>query len=370
MTRFARLARRGLQLSRVVAAVVALVGLSGAARRRPPLVAGDRPSAGAAGPSISVVVPARDEAARIGPLLDAVVGAPGVSEVLVVDDQSDDTTADVARAAGARVLSGLPLPDGWAGKAWALDQGVRAACGDWVVTLDADTRPAPELPRAVVDRARADLLQFVTVGGRFRCPTWGAQWLHPALLTTLVYRFGPPDRVGVGTGRLVANGQCMAFERAALIDAGGLGSVAGHVVEDVALARHLAAHGWRVAMLDGPSLLTTEMFDDGPSTFRGWSRSLSLPGVEPRWRAVLDAGVVLLAQALPLPRVLTRRADVLDLVLLAARAGTLAGTAGAYERRRAAYWLSPLADGVAVAALARGIATRTHRWRGRTYTGV
>ena len=78
-------------------------------------------------------------------------------------------------------------------------------------------------------------------------------------------------------------------------------------------------------------------------TFHGWSRSLSLPGVAPRWRAVLDAVVVLLAQALPLPRLLVRRGDLIDVVLLAARAGTLVGTAGAYERRRAAYWLSPLA---------------------------
>jgi dolichol-phosphate mannosyltransferase len=364
MTRVSRLARGAWLLARLAAAAVALARLAGAARRRPPLTAaraGDLPS-------ISVLVPARDEADRIGPLLDAVCGAPGVREVLVVDDQSTDATAEVARAAGARVLSGAPLPAGWAGKAWALDQGVRAAVGEWVVTLDADTRPSPDLPRALVARAQADWLQFVTVGGRFRCPTWGAQWLHPALLTTLVYRFGPPDRVGpVAPDRLVANGQCMAFERAALVDAGGLAPVSVHVVEDVALARHLAGLGWRVAMLDGPLLLTTEMFDDGASTFTGWSRSLSLPGVEPRWRAALDAGVVLLAQALPVPRLLARRGDVLDVLLLAARTGTLAGTASAYERRGVAYWLSPLADPLAAAALVRGLTTRTHRWRGRTY---
>jgi dolichol-phosphate mannosyltransferase len=78
--------------------------------------------------SISVVVPARDEAARIGPLLEAIVGAPGVAEVIVVDDQSSDGTADLARAAGARVVEpARPLPDGWAGKAWALQQGIEAA---------------------------------------------------------------------------------------------------------------------------------------------------------------------------------------------------------------------------------------------------
>ena len=96
--------------------------------------------------TISVVVPARDEAERIAPLLDAVVGAPGVAEVIVVDDQSTDATAEIARRAGTTVITGAPLPEGWAGKAWALQQGIAAASVDWVVTLDADARPDPRLP--------------------------------------------------------------------------------------------------------------------------------------------------------------------------------------------------------------------------------
>ncbi|HSP27348.1 MAG TPA: glycosyltransferase, partial [Ilumatobacteraceae bacterium] len=66
--------------------------------------------------TISVIIPARDEAARLGPLLDAIVGASGVDEVIVVDDQSSDGTAELARRAGATVVAGSPLPDGWAGK--------------------------------------------------------------------------------------------------------------------------------------------------------------------------------------------------------------------------------------------------------------
>jgi dolichol-phosphate mannosyltransferase len=147
--------------------------------------------------------------------------------------------------------------------------------------------------------------------------------------------------------------------------------VAHHVVEDVALVRHLADAGWQVAMLDGSSLLTTRMFDDIGHTWRGWSRSLALPGVEPRWRQVIDLAVLLLAQALPLPRLLLWRADAVDLVMLAARFGTLVGTADAYEKRSVAYWASPLADVPAVTAVAAGVLRpllgRGHRWRGRTY---
>lgn len=357
---------RVLLVVRVVAASVAFSRIVRAARRRPRLIATG--SGSASQPTISVVIPARDEALRIGPLLDLVCRAPGVSEVIVVDDQSSDGTAELAAISGARIIAGTELPPGWVGKAWALQQGVSAATGDWVVTLDADTRPSPELARSLVNRAVHDRLDFVTVGGRFECPTAGVRWLHPALLTTLVYRFGPPGYMGhVPADRQLANGQCMAFDRQRLLAAGGMQPVSGHVIEDVALARHLASAGWNVAMLEGPDLLTTRMFDDLSHAFSGWSRSLALPGVEPHWRQVVELLLVLLTQALPIPRLIARRGDVLDVGLALMRLGTLTGTADAYERTGAAYWLSPTADLAAVVALAKGTMTRTHRWRGRAY---
>jgi|694.fasta_scaffold84532_2 dolichol-phosphate mannosyltransferase len=370
-----RLAPRAslLTLARVVAAAAVLRRVAMAARRGQPL--GPAPL-DAPLPTISIVVPARDEAARIGPLLDALLGAPGVAEVLVVDDESSDDTAAVAAAAGARVLPGRVLPAGWAGKAWALQQGLEAATGDWIVMLDADTRPSPDLPQALVARALADRIDLVSVGGRFECPTPGVAWLHPAMLTTLVYRFGPAGSTArMAPSRVLANGQCMAAPRERLLAAGGLSAVGGQVVEDVALARHLAAQGWAVAMLDGAALLSTRMFEDLGHTWRGWARSLALPGVEPLLRQVLDLAGLVLAQALPVLRLVARRADVVDFVLLVTRLGTLGGTAPAYalprRAHRVAYALSPLADPVAVTAVAVGVARpllgRRHTWRGRTY---
>ena len=140
--------------------------------------------------------------------------------------------------AGARVVAGTTPPPGWAGKTWALQQGLDAATGEWVVCLDADTRPSPELPRALVARCVADGLDLLTVAGRFDCPTPGLRWLHPALLTTLVYRTAPPGARDQGPpARRVGNGQCMAARAATLRQAGAFGVVAAHVVEDVAFVR-------------------------------------------------------------------------------------------------------------------------------------
>jgi dolichol-phosphate mannosyltransferase len=356
------LARGVVLTARLAAAGVALARLARAARREPSLAP---PTEDVAATSISVVVPARDEAARLGTLLAEIVGAPGVREVIVVDDESSDATAAIAAAAGAVVVAGGPLPPGWAGKAWALQQGIERASGDWVVTLDADTRPDPRLALAVVERAERDQLDVVTVAGRFECPTAGARLLHPAMLTTLVYRFGPPGPRPAG--RMLANGQCMAMRRRPFVAVGAMSLVAGHTVEDVALVRVLADRGWRVGFVDGTSLLAVRMYEDFADTWRGWGRSLALPGVEPVVRQALDAMVVALAQVLPLPRLVTCRGDVVDVALVVARLGTLVGTARAYTHRGVAYWCSPLADSVALAGLVSGVLSRRQRWRGRDY---
>lgn len=362
MRHLRRLLSRLFLLTRCVAGGIAIARLARAAIAAPPV----RPTMTPA-QSISVVVPARDEARRIGPVLAALVGAPGVGELLVVDDQSSDATADIARAAGAVVITGVPLPDGWAGKAWALQQGIEAAGGEWVVTLDADTNPDPRLPQALVSRALAEQLDLLTVGGRFDCPTSGSRWLHPAMLTTLVYRFGPPG-VATAPDRAMANGQCMAVPRQSFLERGGMLAVRGEVVEDIALARQMAHDGARVRFLDAGEMLEVRMFESLGDTWRGWGRSLALPGVEPRRRQLFDLAVVLLAQALPLPRLVLCKADIIDAVLLAARFGTLAGTRTAYSRVDIAYWLSPLADVPAAVTIARGIFRRgPHSWRGRTY---
>lgn len=350
---------------RVAAGATAAVRLAGAARRdRPvtPVAPPDPP------PSVSVVVPARDEAHRIGPCLTALAADPVVAEVIVVDDESTDGTAEVAARHGARVVRGAPLPEGWAGKPWALQQGLEAATGEWVVTLDADTEPAPGLVAALVARCRDGGFDLLTAAGRSRCPTAGVAWLHPAMLTTLVYRFGPPGAaVPRHPHRHLANGQCMVFRRHALTGAGGFHLVRDSLVEDVALARLLAARHWRIGFVDATPALVVRPYESFADTWRGWGRSLPLTEhTSPAWLAA-DLGVVWLAQALPLLRLLVGRADLLDGVLLALRLGTLVGTRRAYERPGPAYWASPLADGLAAGRLTQAALRPERTWRGRTY---
>ncbi len=359
-----------LRLAALATTIARLIGRHPQATRRldrsHPQVGGGLPiGRRIEGPGVSVVVPARDEAQRIGPCLEALAAMAGVNEVVVVDDQSCDATASVARRLGAHVVAGRELPEGWAGKTWALQQGIDAAAGPVIVTLDADTRPGPGLIEVLLDELEqgADL---VTVAGRFDCPTAGSQVVHPALLTTLVYRFGRPGSRG-GSDRLLANGQCMAFRKEAFVRDEALQRVRGELVEDVALARALAAVGWQVSFLDGVEHLTVRMFESFAETWTGWGRSIALPGVEPRSRQLTDLAVLGSVQALPILRLLARRADAIDLVALVVRAGTLAGTRRAYVRGGLPYWSSFVVDPLAVLRLASSIVRPSRVWRGRRY---
>jgi len=354
-----------LPAAQAAAATVAVARLGRGRRRRPPLTArADPPEQ-----TISVVVPARDEAARIGPCLQALARDGDLLEVIVVDDGSTDGTAQVARAAGARVVDAGEAPSGWVGKPWALQQGLEAARGEVVVSLDADVRPEVGLARALAAALRdADL---VTAGARFVCETPGERWLHPAMLMTLIYRFGPPDAEGATrTRRLVVNGQCTAVRRQALLDAGGYGHSARHMTDDAAQARGLARLGWRVAFHDGGGLVAVDMHDSPADTWEQWGRSLALPDVtSPAWQAA-DLAVVWLTLGLPPLRLIARRAGRLDLALLALRWLMAAAAAGSYVSRGPAYWASPLADPLAALRLTTSALRPTRDWRGRVYGGA
>lgn len=350
-------------LAQLGAAVVVVARLAPGARRPPPLT----PRPGGIAGGASVIVPARDEERRIRPLLDALRTDDQVAEVIVVDDESTDGTAELARSLGATVVAGAPPPPGWVGKPWALHQGLAVASRRWVVTLDADVVPRPGFVGALVDAAEGDGADLLSVGPRFVVGTVGEQILHPAMLATLVYRFGAPAGI-VGSHRTaMANGQCAVAHRDRLLALGGFSGAAAHLTDDIALARSIAARGGRVSFLDGSHLVDVDMHGSVRETWREWGRSLPMADVTPPWRRAADVAVVWLVQALPLVRLLARRATAVDLALLAVRGGVGAATHASYRPPAPAVHLAPLADVAAALRLTWASARPVRTWRGRTY---
>jgi hopene-associated glycosyltransferase HpnB len=203
----------------------------------------------AAWPSVAAVVPARNEATELPGTLPALLGQdyPGAFRVVLVDDDSSDGTASVARSVSQqigperlRVVAGRPTPAGWAGKVWAMEQGVRAA-GDarYVLFTDADIGYAPGTVAALVRAAEADDRGLVSQMALLRAATFWERLLVPAFVYFFaqLYPFQRVNRPGTRTA--AAAGGCMLVRRGALEAAGGLERIRGARIDDVALGRLL-----------------------------------------------------------------------------------------------------------------------------------
>ncbi len=195
----------------------------------------------------TVLVPARNEAALIGETLRALAAAAPRAKVIVIDDQSDDGTADAARASGPsrlEVLQGTPPPQGWTGKLWALQQGLERVDTPRVLLLDADIRIAPGLPQAL-QRKAGESHALVSACAE---PCWdgfAARWLLPAFVYffKLLYPFALANRAGSRVA--AAAGGVILIDRAALVAAGGFGAWRDAIIDDCALAAHVKRAGHR-----------------------------------------------------------------------------------------------------------------------------
>jgi hopene-associated glycosyltransferase HpnB len=196
---------------------------------------------------VTALIPARDEAELIGRTL-AALGLQGRGlEVVVVDDQSSDDTRGVAvRAAGPslalRVIDGRPLPDGWAGKLWALEQGLAAVERPYVLLLDADIELAPHLVPALLAKLRETDATLVSLMAELRCETFWERLLSPAFVFffKLLYPFAWSNDATKATA--AAAGGCMLVRADALREIGGFGVIRGALIDDCTLAAALKRH--------------------------------------------------------------------------------------------------------------------------------
>lgn len=278
---------------------------------------------------VSVVVPARNEAERLPQLLSCLAALdPAPHEVLVVDDESTDATAELAAAAGARVLAVSP-PPGWTGKAWACHRGAEEATGDVLVFLDADTEPAPGAIGALAGAAQEGAL--VSAHPRHRVErAYEHLSAGPAVVTTLGGGLGGTPRHRWWR-RPIAFGPAIAVRRDVYEHIGGHASVCSDVAEDLALARVADRAGVPVRSLLGGPLLTYRMYPEGVgSLLEGWSKNLAVgAGATPPVRlaatvtwvsAGLQAGVSLATLA-GWPAVVAYLAFAAQFAVLAGRVG-------------------------------------------------
>ena len=309
---------------------------------------------------VSVLLPVRDEAARVGPCLAALLGQTGADlEVVVLDDGSRDATADVVRTAAKgdprlRLLTGRPLPQGWLGKPHACAQLAAAAAPtrDVLVFVDADVVLAPHAVAATVELLERSGLDLLSPYPQQRAP--GTTRLVQPLLQWSWLTF-LPLRLAERSPRpslSAANGQLLAVRRSTYERAGGHAAVRGEVVEDVALLRAVKRAGGLGGVCDGTGLAVTRMYDTWDELAAGYGKSL--------WTLPLPALAVLGGVYLvpPLAALRGSRAGLL---------GYAAGVAGrvvAARRTGSPALPDALAHPLSIALLT-GLAVRSRRARRR-----
>ncbi len=208
-------------------------------------------------PDVTAVVPARNEAAVLPSTLPTLLDQdyPGRLEIVVVDDSSTDGTADVAAGLGdgstgpgVHVVAAAPLPDGWAGKVWAMHTGSTSDLArrcDYILLTDADIAHPPDLLRRMVGMAECRDLDLGSVMAHLRAITPFERLLVPAF----VYFFGLlyPFRWSNDSRRrtAAAAGGCVLVRRQMLERIGGLKSIHDQIIDDCALAASIKQAGGR-----------------------------------------------------------------------------------------------------------------------------
>ncbi len=231
-------------------------------------------------PPLSVVVPARDEAGRVGPSVAAAVAQDyadaGDIEVIVVDDGSEDGTAEEAAAAGARVVTPDARPPGWAGKSWACQQGAAQATGELLLFIDADVRLAPWTAQAAVRQVLHDKADWLSLFGRWELVGFWERVLVPVIgwfirgavdLAEANAPTGPADRA-------FANGQFILVRRAAYEAVDGHAAVRGEVLDDVRLAQALRRAGTVGRLLYSPAAFSVRLYESLGDIVQGYTKNL------------------------------------------------------------------------------------------------
>jgi len=323
---------------------------------------------------ITVLIPARNEAAVIGETLAALRDQGAGLRIIVVDDQSSDATAAIARAAGADVVVGAPLPEGWVGKLWALEQGRRVVRSPLVLLVDADIALRPGVVRALLDRRRdGGGLQLVSLMAVLEMTSGWEKLLIPAFV--YFFKLLYPFRLSNGRGRLVAAaaGGCVLVESAALERIGGFGALRHAIIDDCTLARRVKETGGRtwVGLTHGAISLRRM-----PTLGTIWQMVARSAFAQLRYSTVLlVACVALLALAFWVPLVAVVAGATIarwcGLVALLAMAATYVPVLRFYDR--SPLWAAALpVAGTLYLAMTVSSAIRAWRgvrssWKGRTY---
>jgi glycosyltransferase involved in cell wall biosynthesis len=246
-------------------------------------------------PTVSVIIPARNEEVSLASCLESLVAQVGVAfEIIVVDDHSTDSTRAIAYSFSnsrmrLQVIEAGTLPTGWTGKNNAVATGARATRGEWLLFTDADTIHLPgSLARSVAEAKRhgAALLSYPP---EQIVDSFWEKAVMPIIFAELASSFRPSEVSNPKSPAAAANGQYILITREAYDTVGGHAAIATNLLEDVALARAVKRSGRKIFFRYGADAVRTRMYRSFAQLREGWTKNLALLFPSPARLAVLRA---------------------------------------------------------------------------------
>ncbi len=233
-------------------------------------------------PGVSIIVPARNEERSLGRCLDSLLEQDYRDfELIVVDDQSTDRTADLIKSRtkqDSRIhsLQVTSLPDGWTGKNYALACGVDEAQGEWLLFTDADTTHAPHALRENLAFAQHHHIDMLSMTPDQECVSVWEQLLQPTVFETLSHWFSY-RRINDQTDEQAAgNGQYIMIRRSLYENIGGHEGIKRCILEDVELARRAKHAGGKLWFAPAQGKVRVRMYHTFKEIWNGWAKNLYL----------------------------------------------------------------------------------------------
>jgi len=339
-------------------------------------------------PSLSIIVPARNEERNIARCIHSLLSTRHPDfEIIVVDDRSTDATRRILdeiaqRDPRLKIVAGSELPGGWVGKPWALTQGARIARGAWLLFTDADTEHEPLAAPSALACALENGYGAVSLLTDQQTVGLAERLFLPTILFVIMLGVGPTDDVNDPRKLDVAifNGQYILVSRVAYDAIGGHEAVRDEIAEDLELARRFKRDGrFRIFLAGADGLVSTRMYQSFAELWQGFVKNFAIGARGQAVRAV--AGTALLACASPISPVVALLCLIerqwLAAALLVLSGAAIVAVAEVGMRRARFRRGSGIAVPLGLAVTLAIFATSLYRtllgggveWRGRRYGG-
>jgi glycosyltransferase involved in cell wall biosynthesis len=230
---------------------------------------------------VTAIVPARNEEPVIAACVESLARQPEIAEILVVNDESSDRTAEIVRGLMTEIprlklLEIRGVPAGWVGKNYAASVGASHATGAWLLFTDADAEQETGAARRALELAQETGAALVSFSPEQVTQRWYEKALIPFVYCRLAKYFSFDAVNDPASNAAAANGQFLMVRRDTYEEIGGHASVAGEVLEDVALARRAKSAGFRLWFGSGAGIVRVRMYRSFTSMWQGWKKNLYL----------------------------------------------------------------------------------------------